>query len=146
MASSSSIETLLGLATIDTDNAAKRLGNEIRAAEDQEKKLAQLSTYRDEYAARFRERMAAGLTASGYRNFQVFLEKLDMAMERQALFVKESKRRVEVARAAWQVCERKRKSFGTLENRAKQEEYKKELKRDQKSTDEHATRQAFYKR
>ncbi|MGI4847371.1 MAG: flagellar export protein FliJ [Janthinobacterium lividum] len=146
MASSSSIETLITIATVDTDNAAKRLGNEIRYSEEQENKLVQLQQYRDDYAQRFQERLASGLNASGYRNFQLFLEKLDLAMVRQRQIIAEAARRVEQARQLWQQCERRRKSYGTLETRARQEEHRKELRRDQKSTDEHATRQAFYKR
>jgi flagellar FliJ protein len=146
MASSSAIETLISISTAETDNAAKRLGSEIRYSEEQERKLLQLQQYRDDYALRFQERMAEGLNASGYRNFQLFIEKLDLAMTRQRQIIDDATRRVEQARQAWQQCERRRKSYGTLENRARQEEHRKELKRDQKSTDEHATRQAFYKR
>jgi flagellar FliJ protein len=146
MSTPSAINTLVSLASIETDDAARRLGNAIRAGEESERKLALLQQYRDEYAARFQAGMAAGLAASGYRNFQVFLDKLDQAIAGQQQIVRDAARRVGEQRKAWQESERKRKSYGTLADRAEQMEQKKELKRDQKLTDEHAARQAFYKR
>ena len=52
----------------------------------------------------------------------------------------------EEEKVAWQESERKRLSFRTLSDRAAAEALKVEAKRDQKQTDEHAARQAYYKR
>lgn len=46
----------------------------------------------------------------------------------------------------WQLAERKRMSYTTLNNRAQEQALKLENKRDQKAMDEHAARQAYYKR
>jgi flagellar FliJ protein len=146
MSTPSAINTLISLASIEADDAARRLGNAIRIGEESEHKLALLHQYRDEYAARFQAGMAAGLTAPGYRNFQLFLDKLDQAIAGQQQIVRDAARRVGEERKGWQESERKRKSYGTLADRAEQKEQKMELKRDQKLTDEHAARQAFYKR
>ncbi|MGZ3240463.1 MAG: flagellar export protein FliJ [Burkholderiaceae bacterium] len=146
MALLSALETLIELAMRETDDAAKRLGHAIRATEDTEKKLELLMQYRDEYAARFQASMAAGLTAMGYRNFQLFMTKLDDAIAGQQQIVMQSKRREEDERTAWQQSERKRMSYDTLASRAHKEEQRKENKRDQKDTDEQATRSAHFKR
>jgi flagellar FliJ protein len=146
MATSSALETLIDLAMRETDEAAKRLGLAIRATEDTEKKLALLMQYRDEYAARFQANMARGLTAMGYRNFQLFMDKLDDAIAGQQQIVLQSKQRVQVEQTAWQQSERKRVSYNTLATRAQKEEQRKESKREQKMTDEQATRSAHYKR
>ena len=145
MATHSALETLVELATNQSDEAARRLGLAIRACEDTEQKLALLLQYRDDYQARFQSGLAAGITATGYRNFQVFLEKLDTAIAGQQQIVQDAKRRMGDERNAWQSCERKRMSFDTLATRAQQEEQRKENKRDQKLMDEFATRQANYK-
>jgi flagellar FliJ protein len=146
MATSSAIHTLIELATKDVDEAAKQLGMAIRASEETEQKLALLLQYRDDYAARCQSGLTAGLTAAGYHNFRVFLEKLDYAIAGQREVVSAAHKRVNAARSAWQENERKRMSFGTLASRAEKQARQLETRRDQKLTDEHATRQTHYKR
>lgn len=146
MATSSAIHTLIELATQETDDAAKRLGRAVRAAEETEQKLALLLQYREDYAARFQASMAAGLSATGYRNFQLFIDKLDSAIAGQQEVVRAAQFRVTQERSAWQASERKRMSYGTLATRAQQEQQKQEAKRDQKQSDEHAARLMLYKR
>lgn len=146
MAINSALDTLIELATNQTDEAAKRLGKAIRACEDTEQKLAMLLQYRDDYEARFKAGLVNGISAAGYRNFQVFLDKLDTAIAGQQQIVNDAKQRIANERGAWQSCERKRMSYDTLATRAEQAEQRKENKRDQKLMDEYATRQANYKR
>jgi flagellar protein FliJ len=146
MATNPALETLIELATNQTDEAAKRLGRAIRVCDDTEQKLALLLQYREDYEARFKTGLANGISAAGYRNFQLFLDKLDTAIAGQQQIVQDAKRRIVDERGAWQSCERKRMSFDTLATRAQQVEQRKENKRDQKLMDEFATRQANYKR
>ena len=146
MATSSALDTLIELATTETDEAAKRLGQCMKAAEETEQKLALLMQYRDDYAARFQQNLTTGLTAMGYRNFQLFMDKLEQAINSQKLVVRDAHVRVERERTAWQASERKRMSYGTLANRALKSKQLAESKRDQKQTDEHAARQFLYKR
>ena len=146
MATPSALDTLIELATKETDDATKRLGRAIRVSEEAQQKLGILQQYRDDYAARFQETLTNGLTALAYRNFQLFLEKIDNAIDGQVNVVQSSQQRVAEARAAWQACERKRMSYDTLATRARDQEQRKENKRDQKSMDEHAARISFYKR
>lgn len=146
MAIPSALDTLIELATNETDEAAKRLGNAIRAFDDTEKKLALLLQYRDDYAARFQSNLAVGLTAAGYRNFQLFMDKLDTAISGQQQIVLDAQKRVDSERGAWQASERKRMSYDTLATRAQKEEQQRENRRDQKQTDEIAARQVLYKR
>jgi flagellar FliJ protein len=146
MANISALETLIELATNATDEAAKRLGQAIRACEDTEQKLALLLQYRDDYHARLQSGLAAGISATGYRNFQIFLDKLDTAIDGQQKIVLDARRRMEQERGAWQASERKRMSYDTLATRAQKQQQQRESRRDQKLMDEHAARQALYKR
>ncbi len=146
MAHPSALETLIELATTETEEAAKRLGMAIKAAADTQSKLELLRGYREEYAARFQNSMATGLTAMGYRNFQLFMDKLDKAVATQQEVVSEASKRVEERRKAWQAGEKKRMSYGTLASRALQQAQHLENKRDQKAMDEHAARQYLYKK
>ncbi|MBC7572849.1 MAG: flagellar export protein FliJ [Herminiimonas sp.] len=146
MANLSALETLIELATKETEEAAKRLGLAVKAAADTESKLMLLQDYRAEYAARFQASMATGLSAMGCRNFQLFMDKLDTAVASQQNVVNEARKRVEERRTAWQAGERKRMSYGTLVTRAQQDERRRDDKRDQKAMDEHAARQHLFKR
>ena len=146
MAINPALETLIELATTETDEAAKRLGLAVRACEDTEQKLAMLLQYREEYEARFKASLLSGVTAAGYRNFQLFLDKLDTAIAGQQRIVDDAKRRIVDERSQWQSCERKRMSYDTLATRMQKVEERKANKRDQKLMDEFATRQSNYKR
>ena len=146
MATPSALETLIELATSATDEAAKRLGNAIRATDKAEKKLALLQQYRADYSARFQAKMAQGVSPMDYRNFQAFIDKLDAAIDGQQQLVKDAENGVVREKGAWQASERKRMSFDTLANRAVKAEQKRDNQRDQKLNDEHAARQGQFKR
>ncbi|MEG2031971.1 MAG: flagellar export protein FliJ [Janthinobacterium sp.] len=146
MASPSQLETLIDLAQRETDDCAKRLGAALKALDDCQQKLDMLSGYRDDYARRFEESMANGITPMAYRNFQAFMLKLDSAILGQQQVVNHAQARSENEKSRWQLAERKRMSYTTLDKRAQEQAQKLENKRDQKAMDEHAARQAYYKR
>lgn len=146
MASKSALDTLIELATAQTDEAAKRLGNAIRATDRAEKKLELLQKYRDEYSTRFEAKMAQGLSPMGYRNFQAFIGKLDEAIAGQQQVVQDAEQGVVRERSVWQDSERKRMSYDTLATRQLQQELKLENRRDQKQNDEFAARAGLMKR
>ena len=146
MASTAQLETLIDLARRESDAIAKRLGVALKAVEDARAKADMLVGYRDDYAQRFQANMAAGMTTMAYRNFQAFLDKLDQAINGQQELVQHALRRSEHEKTVWQASERKRMSYATLADRARDEALRLEAKRDQKAMDEHAARQAYYKR
>jgi len=146
MATNPALETLIELATNATDEAAKRLARAIRACEDTEQKLNMLLQYREDYYTRFQSGLTSGISMAGYRNFQLFLDKLDTAINGQQKLVEDAKRRMDQERNAWQTNERKRMSYGTLAARMEKQEQRKADKRDQKLMDEYAGRLANHKR
>ncbi|MBE3023367.1 flagellar export protein FliJ [Janthinobacterium sp. BJB1] len=146
MASPSQLATLIDLAQRETDDCAKRLGAALKALDDCRQKLDMLSGYRDDYAQRFEATMSNGITPMAYRNFQAFMVKLDSAILGQQQVVEHAQARSENEKMRWQAAERKRMSYTTLNNRAQEQALKLENKRDQKAMDEHAARQAYYKR
>ncbi|MGV7209048.1 flagellar export protein FliJ [Oxalobacteraceae bacterium A2-2] len=146
MASLSQLETLMDLARRETDDAAKRLGVALKAVSDAEDKHKMLVSYRDEYSKRFEAAQAQGITPMAYRNFQAFMDKLDTAIRGQLEMVRHAQARSAQEKQAWQTAERKRMSYSALSDRAQAQAMKLEAKRDQKQMDEHAARQAFYKR
>ena len=146
MASTAQLETLIDMARTETDDAAKRLAAALKAVHDAEEKLNMLAGYRDEYIRKFQATQQAGITPMAYRNFQAFMDKLDSAIHGQEEVVRHSRKRGELEKAAWQAAERKRVSYSTLRDRESAKQQKLEAKRDQKAMDEHASRQAFFRR
>ena len=146
MASKAQLETLMDLARRETDDAAKRLGVALRAVEEARQKHEMLVGYREEYFKRFEAAQAAGITPVAYRNFVAFIEKLETAVKGQMDLIKHAEHRSEQEKLAWQASERKRMSYSTLNDRADAAALQLENKRDQKQMDEHAARQAYYKR
>jgi flagellar FliJ protein len=146
MATPSALNTLIELAQKETDEAAKLLGAVLRASEEAAQKLDLLTQYRDDYAARCQSNLSAGISTTHFNNFQVFMQKLDHAIAGQQKVVSDAQQRVARARAAWQACEQKKMSFATLADRASKESTRRELWLDQKQNDEHAARNAQYKR
>ena len=146
MADISALNTLIELATTEVDDAAARLGRAVRAVEEAKQKLGLLAGYRDDYAQRFQNTMANGFTPMAYRNFQGFMDKLDQAINGQQQLVRDAEWRVEKERGAWRESERKRISYDALASRARTAAEQKIAKREQKQSDEQATRKLFYKR
>jgi len=141
----STMETLIELATEEVEKATLRLGQSIRTATDAEQKLAMLIQYREDYQARFQESQQTGLTASGLRNFRLFMDRLDQAIIGQQQIVNNAQKRIDEDKSNWQASERKRVSFDTLATRAQKAAQKKEDKIEQKKMDEFASRALRYK-
>ena len=146
MAKQSALDTLIVLAQRDTDDAAKRLGMALKAVEEAEQKLTMLLGFRDDYGIKLEAAQIAGMTPMAYRNFVAFIDKLDIAISGQREVVKIAQNRSVNDKTIWQAAERKRLSYRTLSERAAVEALRLENKLDQKQMDEHAARQAYYKR
>jgi flagellar FliJ protein len=146
MTTPTALETLIELATIETDKATRRFGQAVRAGEIEQQKLALLRQYREDYAARFQATRTAGLTAVGYHNFQVFMDQLDEAIKGQEQVVAHAGLRTGQERSGWQDCERKRISYDMLAARAEHTEQQRAARREQKQTHEQAARLLFNKR
>ncbi|WP_426104656.1 flagellar export protein FliJ [Massilia sp. TSP1-1-2] len=146
MAKQSALDTLIELAQRDTDEAAKRLGVALKAVDEAEQKLTMLLGFRDDYGIKLEAAQIAGMTPMAYRNFIAFIDKLEVAINGQRDVLKIAQNRSANEKTTWQAAERKRLSYRTLSERASVEALRLENKLDQKQMDEHAARQAYYKR
>ncbi|MFP5393180.1 MAG: flagellar export protein FliJ [Gammaproteobacteria bacterium] len=146
MAHPTALQTLIELTQRDADDAAKRVGAARAAVEEAEQKLQMLLGYRDDYAMKLDGAQVAGITPMAYHNFVAFLGKLDNAINGQREVLKHAQYKSDAEKAAWQAIERKRLSYRTLNERAAAQALHLENKLDQKRMDEHAARQAYYKR
>jgi flagellar FliJ protein len=139
MTKHSALDTLMELAQLRTDEAAKRLGALNAQGLDMEAKLDLLVQYRNEYLARFQASMRQGITASDWRNYQDFLDKLDAAIAQQREMVASVRQRVEASEIAWQSARRTLKSYGTLAQRQARVREQRVARHEQKETDERAS-------
>lgn len=139
MTKHSALDTLMELAQLRTDEAAKRLGALNAQGLDMEAKLELLIQYRNEYLARFQASMRQGITASDWRNYQDFLDKLDAAIAQQREMVASVRQRVEAGEIAWQSARRTLKSYGTLAQRQARVREQRVARHEQKETDERAS-------
>ncbi|MHB1677048.1 MAG: flagellar export protein FliJ [Sulfuriferula sp.] len=140
MAQHSAIQTLIELASKEVNLLAERLGTAIRNHQENEQKLSVLQQYREDYTQRYEQGLTAGLGISNHHNFRIFLTKLDDAITGQQAIIYQALTVIETARLAWQAAERKRMSFDTLAQRAQLQAQQQTVRRDQKSTDEYASR------
>lgn len=146
MATPSTLATLIELANQASDEAAKRLAAALRMHEEAKQKLDLLMGYRKDYAERFQNGLANGMGAMQFNNYQAFMQKLDQAIAGQDRIVVDALGRVDQARAAWCAAEQKKMSFTTLNARALKEQSRRDAARDQKQSDEFATRRTQPKR
>jgi flagellar FliJ protein len=116
------IDTLIDLAEGRTDQAARRLGELLKAQASASDKLVMLRQYRDEYLGQLQARMAEGMSSSELRNFQLFIATLGGAIEQQRRLAMQAESRLEQGRTDWQSSKRRLGSFDTLANRIRQQQ------------------------
>ena len=135
-----SLQTVLELMQARADEATQHLARLIANERDAKNKLAMLQQYRDEYASRFRQAAQNGLSQREWHNYQEFLNRLDEAVDLQTKTVAQQVQHTVAGQSNWQQHRKKLKAFDTLSDRHFANENAQELKREQKTQDEFATR------
>ncbi len=98
-------------------------------------KLEQVEVFRQEYRHRLTG-SGKGITVAQWRDYQLFLAKLDVAAQQQAEEVARQELAYQSCLAQWQECEKKVKAFEALHDRHLQAEQKRENRNEQKLLDE----------
>lgn len=140
MATSSSLDMLIDLATDDRDAAATVLGQLRTAHQQSEQQLEALTTYRREYQRRFNDAMALGMSMAALHNYQRFVAALDRAIAQQRQVLSSSENQVDDGKSHWQSRQRRLKSFDVLAVRRREAAGKAEARREQHQNDEYASR------
>jgi flagellar FliJ protein len=143
MATKLPLDTLTDLARTQTDKAAGRLGALQTARITSAQKLDLLVQYRQDYVDQLHALMQSGMPAAKLRNYQNFLVTLDGAINQQRAIVAQATTRVDHGRIDWQHHKRRLNSFDTLAERVRQQEMLVQAKREQRESDERATRKFF---
>jgi flagellar FliJ protein len=146
MVMESPIKMLIDLAQDDVDEAARQLGRAQRERTDVEAQLTALIRYRDEYHASFSATAQSGMQAGNWRNFQAFIDTLDMAINQQRRLLAQATSRVEAVKPEWQRQKQKLGSYEVLQARGQAVEARGAARREQRESDEHAAKMLSMRR
>lgn len=134
------LQPLLDLANNRMGEAARKLGELISGEHECKRKLELLENYRAEYQERFQEAARNGIGPDAWRNFSVFLARIDEAIAVQRGMVEQSRQATVGGQQAWLAQRNKVKAFDTLSQRHQAELVRKEQKDEQRQSDEHAAK------
>lgn len=140
MTDSFPLQPLLDLANNRMDEAARKLGELISGEHECKRKLELLENYRTEYQERFQEAARNGIGPDAWRNFSVFLARIDEAVAAQRAVVEQSRQATAGGQQAWLAQRNKVKAFDTLSQRHQAQQARKEHKDEQRQSDEHAAK------
>ncbi len=144
MSTSFPLQPVMDLARNGADAATVRLGHSMQALMDADRKLKTLIEYRAEYQAKFLESVAAGIDSGGWRNFHLFLGKLEAGIDAARAQADAAREAARQAQANWQEQQRKLKAYGVLAERHEREQQTIAAKREQRETDDRAS--SIYRR
>ena len=136
MTRSKRMEPIKNLADDREREAGRALSRAQAALEAAEKQLADLVSYRAEYAAR--QQGGAALDVARVQNFQAFLGRLEDAIRQQQRVVDQARVAAEASGSAWRERKIESASLGKVVTRLQVQERVVSDRRDQAATDERA--------
>lgn len=132
------LDSLIEFATRQTDEAARNLGRLLASEREGQHRLELLQRYRREYEARFVTAARQGLSREEWRNFQIFLYRLEQAVEAQTRDLDQAQGRSESGKAEWISQRNRLKAYDALSARQQQQQLIDQARREQRQSDEHA--------
>jgi flagellar FliJ protein len=120
--------------------SAQALAAAQRRVAEAEARQLQLQEFLREYQAGFARRAQGGLPGNVLRDYQLFLAKLQVAVDQQVLVVSQVRAEQQAATQQWQQAAQKAKALGKVIERWQGEEARAVDRRDQQDTDERALR------
>ncbi len=121
-------------------NAARELAASRRELEAHRGRFQELCGYRDEYARRLHEAGVQGIDAAQLRDYRSFLARLHEAIAEQERLVLAAQRDWEACMARWQGTRTRTKALDKVVERLQHDEDRRERRREQGESDEHAQR------
>ncbi|HVC49376.1 MAG TPA: flagellar export protein FliJ [Burkholderiales bacterium] len=135
-----SLNFLIDHAEMMVQNAAKTMQGEKILFEEAKSKLLMLVEYHADYRSRLTSPDSKALSANAWRDFYLFLNKLEEAIELQNSLVSKYQKSYEEAVSEWNHVRQRHKAFLALQKRQHAAVRQKIGKREQKETDEYAAR------
>jgi flagellar protein FliJ len=126
----------------DEKGRARELGAAQQKLDAATARLAELRKYHDDYLNSFARQARDGRGVSALRDFQVFLARLNLAVQQQEQIVVQARDDLAAHTSRWQLAARKSKALDTVVGRWQGEERLVDERQDQKQTDERAQRRS----
>lgn len=140
MANPHALHSLLEMMQNHTDQAAQRLGRLLSAERDAKARLDLLCEYRGEYVTKLQRVASSGIGHMEWRNYQLFLSRLDQAIAQQEVATHKSCTDSDHGRADWQTAKQKERAIDLLLARQREREAQHRRRQEQKEADEFAAR------
>lgn len=128
------------LARHGEDQAIQQLGLAQTALSDQEQRLLDLISYRDEYAQQFHQSGKSGLDGRQLQSYQSFLNQLSLAIEQQKLKISQAQQHCDERRHDWQQRHQHSEALDSAVKRIRTQEQRIERRQEQRNSDEHTMR------
>lgn len=120
--------------------AARVLGEARQRLEQQQRKLEELTTYRDQYSLEFQQCSGQGMGVARLQDFRLFLARLNEAIEQQRRLVERCQQDCERRRLQWVATRTRTQALGKVVDRYQREEQRVAERREQRDSDERAQR------
>jgi len=124
---------------LERESAQRMAATQGRLAEAQQRH-AELQRYLQEYRDSFAQRARAGMDVAGMRDYQVFMSRLNEAVQAQASVVEQLKAECQAEREAWTQAAARKSAVSKVIERAQSDERQAEERRQQREIDERAQR------
>ena len=111
------LDSLIEHARAQRDEALQRLARSLAASRAAEDKLGLLESYRAEYRERLAGATANGITVAQLRAYDLFLDKLDAAIEQQRAIARKQAESAAAGRTAWAGSESRLHGYRALRER-----------------------------
>ena len=134
------MQPIVRLAGNREEQAAQSLARAQQHLAEQEAKLENLADYRGEYRQQVVGAGSQGLNGRQVRGFQGFLNQLDQAVEGQRQVIERARLEVEERRRIWLAARVECQRMDLVIERFESEELRVVARREQKETDEYASR------
>ena len=136
MKASRSLRPVAKLARQKEKAAARHLGETMTQAAQHKKQLEDLIAYRQQYAESFQSVAAAGVSIAKARDYQLFLNRLDDAINLQQQQVMQSERNCEDSKSQWQGAYGNSKMIDQVIETRRTDENKKKQSSEQREVDD----------
>ena len=126
------------MAQQQAEAAAQSVAECNRAYESLRRQLDELHSYRDDYANGLRHKGCQGFNAIQIKDYRLFLERLNRAIEQQQVILSSAGIRLAASKQVLIEKQQRAKAIDSVVSRYRQAERREQSRRDQREGDEHA--------
>jgi flagellar FliJ protein len=134
------MQPLAKMAQQNADDAARVLAECRSTLEAKQHQLDELVSYRDDYASGLRTKGLSGLNASRITDYNLFLGRLNKAIEQQQTVVANARSELDASKRHWLEKQQRSRALDSVVTRYRHQEQRQQSRREQREHDEHSHR------